>query len=197
MLSGETNRWQKTMLIQILDDFLPRAQQDEIESTLLDWRHQFEWFRYANTNHAANKTRADDVPQFIHGFMRADVDDSPFSKIPLSVVEGFGVKAGQIMRAKANLLTWEKEEIIHPKHTDDAAPHFVFIYYVNDADGDTCLYEGSEIIKRISPKKGRGVLFDGKILHASSSPVESRQRVVINFNLQPTIDASRFEGSEG
>ena len=39
------------------------------------------------------------------------------------------------------------------------------------------------IVKRISPKKGRFLFFDGDIWHASTNPVKSMKRIVININL--------------
>jgi hypothetical protein len=34
---------------------------------------------------------------------------------------------------------------------------------------------------RVSPKKGRAVIFPSNRYHASSSPVEASRRVIINF----------------
>jgi hypothetical protein len=40
-----------------------------------------------------------------------------------------------------------------------------------------------EIIKRVSPKKGRVVLFNGNRYHSSSGPTKD-VRVIINFNVK-------------
>ena len=68
-------------------------------------------------------------------------------------------------------------------HVDQDNPHFVCLYYINDSDGDTILFENDKktIIKKITPKKGRCVLFNGLIPHCSSRPSNST-RAVINFN---------------
>ena len=182
--------------VHVIDHFLPGHIEDEIESRLLNWQNRFDWYYYANTNYPDNQTRVDDAPQFIHGFMRADGEASCFSSIPLDIVSHFGVSQSQILRAKANLLMRESTPHIHPRHRDDSAPHYVFIYYVIDSDGDTCLFEGHDIVHRITPGKGRGVLFDGRYMHASSAPVDHPIRVVINFNLSPDIDVSRFSGPQ-
>ena len=42
--------------------------------------------------------------------------------------------------------------------------------------------EIKNIIKEITPKKGKCVLFNGKHYHASSNPVEGN-RCIINFNV--------------
>ena len=68
-------------------------------------------------------------------------------------------------------------------HTDLNHPHWVCLYYTTDSDGDTILYEDDEIteIKRISPKKGRIVFFDGSIKHCSSKPTKTH-RSIVNFD---------------
>ena len=73
----------------------------------------------------------------------------------------------------------EKEKI----HTDIKIPHMVCLYYINDSDGDTILYEDDEKteIKRVTPKKGRIVFFDGSIKHCGSFPTKT-YRNIINFD---------------
>lgn len=80
-------------------------------------------------------------------------------------------------------------------HVDMLSPHWVFLYYVNDSDGDTVFFEKSSPwdtkleygeekfteIKRITPKQGTCIVFDGSIYHASSSPTKNK-RCVINFD---------------
>jgi len=68
------------------------------------------------------------------------------------------------------------------------------IYYVNDSDGDTILFnerfdetklpEKLTIMQRVAPKKNRLVLFDSDRFHASSNPRTNQERIVINFVFQ-------------
>lgn len=80
-------------------------------------------------------------------------------------------------------------------HVDLPIDHYACVYYVDDSDGDTILYEqtryntepGSQNVsltehKRVSPKKGRIVVFDGARFHCSSQP-RKRHRCIINFDL--------------
>ena len=68
-------------------------------------------------------------------------------------------------------------------HVDRKDKHIVLLYYVNDTDGDTILFDNDlNIIKRVSPKKNRVLIFNGNILHAGCSPIQSKKRVGINFN---------------
>ena len=59
----------------------------------------------------------------------------------------------------------------------------ILLYYVNDSDGDTVLYESdkkTEII-RVTPKKGRCIFFSNLIPHKAGVP-KKMPRVVINYN---------------
>ncbi len=174
----------------IVDNCVPISVQADIQSALMGF--EFPWHYYANTNAADSETREDDVPQFVHGFIQDGRRLSPFAHVPDKIITAMGLQEDDVLRAKANMLAREPAAIIHPRHIDEPNAHLVFIYYVNDADGDTCLYKGGEIAHRISPKRGRGVFFDGRTYHASSSPVEARFRCVVNFNLRHDVDLSRF-----
>tara|TARA_R110001632_G_scaffold227033_1_gene361223 strand:+ start:81 stop:641 length:561 start_codon:yes stop_codon:yes gene_type:complete len=70
-------------------------------------------------------------------------------------------------------------------HIDLPYPHWVCLYYVTDSDGDTVLFEDDRKteIKRITPKKGRIVFFDGSIPHHSSKPAKNT-RVIVNFDFK-------------
>lgn len=66
-------------------------------------------------------------------------------------------------------------------HTDISQPHNVCLYYVNDSDGDTIFFDDNENeIKRISPKEGRIVVFNGSIKHCGSKPTKF-PRATINI----------------
>ena len=79
-------------------------------------------------------------------------------------------------------------------HIDLPEDHYACVYYVNDSDGDTIVYEqtryntecGSQNVpltehKRVTPKKGRLVIFDGARFHCSSQP-KNAYRCIINFD---------------
>jgi|TARA_E500000318_G_scaffold24298_2_gene24481 hypothetical protein len=75
----------------------------------------------------------------------------------------------------------DKPKILKP-HKDLTHNHYAMIYYVNDSDGDTIFYDNKEnIIKKISPKKGRIAFFNGDILHSGSAPTQNL-RIVLNYN---------------
>jgi hypothetical protein len=73
-------------------------------------------------------------------------------------------------------------------------PHIACVYYVNGSDGDTIIYEntiGGDITnlvehKRVIPKRGRMVFFDGSRYHCSSQP-KVNYRCIINFDILKAI----------
>jgi len=70
----------------------------------------------------------------------------------------------------------------HLPHVDYDFDHHTMLYYVIDSDGPTFFFDGDEIVNQVDPKIGRSVIFDGKTLHASSTPKSYAKRIVINYN---------------
>ena len=74
----------------------------------------------------------------------------------------------------------------HNIHVDYVTPHDVLLYYINDADGDTFFFDDQEnVIHRETPQKGKMIIFDGSIPHASSSPSEDF-RFILNICYERT-----------
>jgi hypothetical protein len=80
-------------------------------------------------------------------------------------------------------------------HVDLPIRHVACVYYCDDSEGDTVIYEqtfgsvvpgsvGNELSehRRVSPKKNRIVAFDGSRYHCSSQPSRS-PRCIVNFDL--------------
>lgn len=87
-----------------------------------------------------------------------------------------------VFRCRARLTLNRDTSRIETKHTDYSFPHLVLLYYINTTDGDTILYQNDQIVERVSPKRRRCVLFDGSLVHASSSSTLS-PRIVLNTNI--------------
>ena len=96
-----------------------------------------------------------------------------------------------IIRARADMVTWSKEEFIHLAHRDFAVPNTASVFYVNESDGDTIFYNvnpndnsNGEVdnLERVSPKANRLVLFDGNLVHTGCSPTKHKNRILINSN---------------
>jgi hypothetical protein len=118
-------------------------------------------------------------------------------------VTGFKIK--EIARSHVTMTTpvrdgFRAERFHMPAHVDlEKVPDMdlkiiTCIYYVNDSDGDTILFETPDKSKwdnrsmlketdRVTPKRGRFAFFKGDTWHAGSPPIYTKSRCVININL--------------
>jgi hypothetical protein len=102
-----------------------------------------------------------------------------------------------IVRLKANILLQNRlatSDNYNIPHQDSGEECYSMVYYCNDSDGDTFLFnefhdpstppERITIHQRVSPKKNRAVLFESNRYHASSNPIMNTDRFVLNFVLK-------------
>jgi hypothetical protein len=90
----------------------------------------------------------------------------------------------QIIRAKVNLYFKSENTKHHTPHVDFNKKHLVFLYFLNDSDGDTVFFKDNGLKQAFSvePKAGRAVVFDGSMYHASQSPKQNKTRSTLNIN---------------
>jgi len=174
-------------MIKIIDDFITKYEQDQVEEILLS--DTFPWYAQMNSVDLDEKDFKEihhyyDGPQLTHTFFNnGDINSSAYD----SVKKMFHLDdLGTIIRCKANLkynVVGSSIDTYNKPHYDSVEDHKVAIYYVNESDGDTWIFDENEKVKeRISPKKGRMIFFDGKHLHAASHPIKTKQRCVINID---------------
>lgn len=197
----------------IIDDLLNEEEIGSIEKQLYD--SFFPWYLTIERDDAGNfytvsrsmvkdQWKNDknlvDRGQFTHLFFDTKnnecIQNSNYINEPIKILLAFAKKMNieiyyqNILRVKANLIMQHKDYTKTSygiPHVDSSDKHYALIYYVNDCDGDTVLFNESEkVFARISPKKGRLLMFNGNILHAGGHPSVSQSRCVINFNLKIT-----------
>ena len=104
---------------------------------------------------------------------------------------------GQIdfVRIRASLKTHKKgftEQHYNLPHVDYHFPHKSVVYYVNESDGDTWMFNEEfkqfpepdifTVKQRITPKPNRLIIFDGLCYHTASNPINNDSRMIININ---------------
>jgi hypothetical protein len=91
----------------------------------------------------------------------------------------------RLLRIRIGAYINQNSKEINDIHTDLNEDHLVALYYPHDTDGDTIFFDSKENKKeifRVSPSKGKIVLFDGNICHASSNPTDHEIRMSVNYN---------------
>jgi len=188
------------MDIKVIDDFLPEYIQDKLLDFCMSGEMGFKYLPLTLPTYGTSNNY-NDGEQFISVIARdgeiLNDDFSHYYLLPLqiaSLMVGFEFDLKYIFRAKINFKLKQHtnlKEIINPPHRDHNfldKKAYTLIYYINDSDGDTIIYEGDNIdglkeMKRISPKKGRVAVIDSKLFHSASHPVHSDRRLIINYNL--------------
>ena len=194
--------------MQIIDDAIPKEYQDFLETLLLNNSH-FPYYYEYNTVIGVEEEfigNSDDniimQPQFVHKFYDCgEILSTAYDNI-MHIFDGTGIESLSPIRLKVNLLhsPFDRSKGTHhiPHIDNDNGNHISFIYYVNDSDGDTYLFDkvldknspietykrkvsNLKIKKRVSPKKGRILIFDSNRFHASSPPLNHPTRCVINM----------------
>ena len=188
-----------------IDDVIPRLYQDQIEAETTS--EKMAWF------FSRESARRVEVATSYGGFSHVayrfnDQNASPSTLtallLPLlfSYCEKAGVPFKTLLRIRLGLFTQNAASgaPYHNPHVDFYLPHQNALYYVNDSDGDTFVFNETyddvslersveytrdnkfTVARRISPKRGRMVGFDGKHYHASMHPVQSSHRIAIAFS---------------
>jgi hypothetical protein len=185
----------------VIDNFLPTSLENLIGKTLL--RSDFDWYFVSDVTYSGK----DGSPAFLHQYKTSNNYSSRMLDFVSPVAHLGAAKAGfectEIIQARSFLqLPLAKNGLISqvdPLHIDLLTPHIVVLYYVCDSDGDTlivdkkfdpakgeekeCKYTDYKLLARVTPKKGRAVIFDGVYYHTAEQP-KSNIRCVINFNIE-------------
>lgn len=189
--------------IYVLDDVISKAYQNLIENTVLS--NKIEYHFENDIGHINNREGGN------FGFgntVRSEGSStSEWDNLFLPMVHEAMYKINRdiawIKQGRVFLITSGVPNKQDVYHIDCPMYHIVLLYYVNDSDGDTILttkiddeklnvngipysdffdYSDLEIYKRITPKKGRLVIFNGLRYHCSSRPSKGK-RAVVNYNV--------------
>ena len=190
-------------MIEIIEPLVPKSYSDYLENLTVGRGSDFPWFWNENISGEEGNQDIEGVnnkdPQygFFHILWHNEEVQSPYYKdfYPLLwfMEQKTGVSVKSMYRIRAGLSTWMNTESQHHSHVDMEYSHNVLLYYVNDSDGDTFLYNEKHIVgqdapskftlkQRVTPKKGNAVLFDGLRYHSSSNPITQSKRVIVNID---------------
>ena len=197
-------KWENKVLV--VDDILTNEQQDYLKRILLS--SEFPWFY---TPDITGDHSRDWRPAFNHylvddGIIK--VGGKPLSLLQ-ELINNCLSKLYQEFNAKTNYelfrmrtflqmplanLVGSKRDTHHVDFYEER--HLSILYYVFDADGDTIIFENMyhpdhpeipelnelKVKKKVTPKQGRVVIFDGYHWHTGTQP-QKGMRCVINSNV--------------
>lgn len=191
-----------------IENIIPKDYQNHIENLMMG--SNFPWIYNPTlvSGDSIFQGQEDNIAGFNHFFYEEGKATSNFFDLiyplVLSITSKADTRFNMLMRMRANLTLSNKRSTLlhHMPHIDSFSPHWNAIYYVNDSDGDTFIFNetndnyssGEDDILRIkesnftvkhrcTPKKGKILIFTGKYYHTSSFCRDSQHRCVINMNL--------------
>lgn len=193
------------MKIIEIPNAIPKAYQDQVEGEL--GSNTMTWTFHEETARSASQFKQT-FSGFSHmAYLIEDVESviSPMSSLLLPILFVFCEKANieynTLLRIRVGLFTKTTVQTKHHNpHVDFSQPHRTAVYYVNDSDGDTFVFNETfddvslddsakyanadkfTIAGRVSPKKGTMMCFDGRHYHASMHPMKANKRIAITFN---------------
>ena len=188
-------------MVKIYNNIISKKEQEYLKNIF--YSNEFPWFYTADvTSSILNKKQS--RPAFSHIFMKDGNINSNYYDIVKKISDNVNKKIKKKLipyQVRSFLqLSLDKNLIgnsIDTPHIDMKEPHLVYLYYVNDCDGDTVIYdyisngthtldipfyEDIKIKKKITPKQGMIVIFDGMTWHTSTQPTRGT-RCIINFDM--------------
>ena len=184
--------------IYVFDDIIEKDYQNKIKNILIGEKRyndeDFPWY-YIDDVTASGDYETQKRGAFVHDYVHYEYGiESDFHYLFLDLIKAscskLKIKEVDALQGRSflQLPTNIKREDVDSPHIDMQFKHFVMLYYVCDSDGDTIIYNEREksesytIKKKVTPKQGRVVLFDGRYYHTAEQPNENK-RCIINYDL--------------
>ena len=191
--------------IYVFDDVIDNDYQNKIKNKLIG-EERFPWYYIEDVSSGDSKNQK--RGGFTHGYVNEYGVESEYHYLFLELIKKscskINVKEVNAIlgRSFLQLPSNIKRDDVDTPHTDIPVDHFVMLYYVCDSDGDTIIYNEKcndldefddninvvkkkvfSIQKKVTPKQGRVVLFNGKLYHTAEQP-NNNMRCVVNYDLR-------------
>ena len=199
--------------IYVFDDIIEKPYQELIKETLIGGDNpptvdkvedSFPWYYTSDITNDSHQESFQGRFGFSHQYVNTEEGVvSDFHSLFIGLIKNsckkLNIKKIDVLQGRSFLSTptnIPKDDVDTP-HVDMVAPHFIMLYYVCDSDGDTIIYNEKTkfddcvpdddmkytIRKKVSPKQGRVVLFDGKHYHTAEQP-NHNLRCIVNYDLR-------------
>ena len=173
----------------IIDDVISKGYQNLIESRLNN--HEVPWNFCDNITDPNKMGGIENITGFAFSIFQLELElKTKYADLLIPLLYEAvdkcekGKEIKDIFRIRAGMFVKDQTDKPHEAHVDRDDLHYTMLYYVNDSDGPTNIfdYKGEKLIQEIEPKKGRGVIMTGDTYHSSSCPRNHINRVVVNYN---------------
>ena len=205
--------------IRTVHDVLPKFGLKKLQQTLLS--PSFPWFFIPNTAYFevsksnvindCNRPMANGWSHTV--YEEGQILGSHIHLLELALMEAAekaNIPVSKIIRIRIGLiLSNEISYRLNGAHVDYTEPHTTALFYLNNSDGDTILYNEmydmnyrtidevedksreyyNSVLKNagtidttITPEENKFVFFNGLKYHSSSTPLKNNYRIVVNYN---------------
>lgn len=185
------------MIVKHYSNVLNRFYLEDLKKTIFS--NRFTWVRHNETAGGYNGNfswiedeNTEETDLFSHDWPKNYKDQSISTDClvyAISEIMGYRI---ELERIKINLMMPKAKQnpaSYNRPHVDYPEPGMkTFLFYLNDADGDTYLFDKTyskadpgklSVVEHVTPRENCAILFDSYRYHASSIPVNSK-RVAIN-----------------
>jgi hypothetical protein len=189
----------------IIDNFLPDEEFKQLQTAILG--PDFPWYFMSTVSRPAGSyvpPGAMETHGFHHTFY-SSIDNNKSWTIGivgnlLEKINAYENGTADFIRVRASLKTHKKgftDQHYNIPHVDYHFPHISAVYYINESDGDTWMFNEEfkqfpepdvfTVKQRVNPKPNRLIIFDGLCYHTASNPINSDSRVIININYKKIV----------
>ena len=181
-------------MIKKIENLIPKTYADDIEQLLDGEDFQYFWNSTISATGESIDDRVKNNPGYTHNVFDFERQSQNSWTYPIlkPILYFFEQKENMILDKVLRIRVrrtnpWPGHTLEHynPPHIDldTAEPYWSLVYYADDSDGDTFIFDNDgKVIERVKPVKGNALLFPGKVYHSGNNPVNYNKRTIVNFD---------------
>lgn len=187
--------------MQVLDNYLPQDQFKQMQDNVL--AYEFPWFYQQHVSlppedgNLITDPNAVETFGYSHTVYDAETNYRGYFEIfePLLVKLKQDIPTINFIRVRLSMKTYKKgftKDNYNLPHVDYTFPHKTIIYYLNDSDGPTWVFNEKftghpepqkySVEQKVDPVENRILFIDGLQYHTASNPIDHDRRVILNIN---------------
>lgn len=151
---------------------------------------EWKWYDYSSYDYT-DKLSQLVHPLFLEGKPVSSHYES-FKSLLYFFEDRTGIEIKNILKLKVNLKpqtnVYTEEEIDASIHKDmlEDDNYISIVYYINDSDGDTVVYDEDKktIVDSMTPSSGGCIYFNSNQWHKATPPKETSKRLIVNIVVQ-------------